>query len=64
MWVSFIIIPENSGLESLEDLMLHWKTGFQLFKTDECEQFILLSDLIGVEVRYFKTILIFSLLHI
>lgn len=61
-WISFIIIiPENSALESLEDLMLNKKTAFQLFKTDECEWFVLISVLIAVEVRYFKTILI---LHI
>ena len=52
-WVSFIIIPENSGLELLEDLTFHWKTVFQLLKTDECEWFVLISELIGVEVRQF-----------
>lgn len=63
-WVSFIIITENSALESLKDLTLNKKPVFQLFKTDECAWFVWISVLIAVELRYFKTILIFSLLHI
>lgn len=50
---SFIIIPENSGLESLK-IKLLLENYFYLLEMDKCEWFILFFELTGIGSQIFQ----------